>query len=71
MTELYYPPVAKVLEDDGGDTRIVQYANGNIGEQHCSIDENDNEEWLDEYDEFGRVSYPPDQYPPSGDDEDW
>jgi hypothetical protein len=53
MTEMYIPPVAKVLEDNGGDERVVLLENGAITTQHCLLDENENEIWLNEYDEDG------------------
>jgi hypothetical protein len=51
MTEMYIPPVARVLEDDGGFERTVELINGAQTTQIWVGDEEDGE-WMQMYDEF-------------------
>jgi hypothetical protein len=50
MTEMYIPPVARVLEDDGGFERTVELENGVITTQTW-VGDDEGGEWMQMYDE--------------------
>jgi hypothetical protein len=52
MTEQYIPPVARVVEDDGGFERTVELENGVITTQTW-VGDDEGGEWMQEYNECG------------------